>query len=143
LAAQSLIYQEGEEVRKGSKIRVVVVDDSEEVLKGIRSFLEGHREIEVVGEFRDGYHLVDKAKELRPDLIITNIHAPRMSGIEYTLALRETMPNTRFIVFTDLAGSAALKKASEEAVVCADESQLAERLDREIRRLFPGSFGTD
>jgi DNA-binding NarL/FixJ family response regulator len=132
---------ERHEVEKSGKIRVVVVDESEEVRQRVRAFLERRPDVEIVAEFSDGYLLVNHAKELRPDLVITNVHAPRMSGIEYTLALRETMPDTHFVVFTDLAGAALLKKASEDAVVYVDELQLAERLSREIQRLFPGRFG--
>ena len=39
---------------------------------------------------------------LRPDLVITDLHMPRLSGIECTLRLREMMPQTRMIVFTDV-----------------------------------------
>lgn len=122
---------------------MIVVDDSVEVLKAIRSFLSTHREIEIVGEFRHGFDLAEKAVDLRPDLVITNIHGPRIGGIEYTLPLRESLPQTHFVVFVDLAGSFELGPAARDAVVYIDRQQLAERLDREIRRLFPDKLEFD
>ena len=117
---------------------MIVVNDSIEVLKAIRAFLATHRGVEIVGEFSNGLDLVERAAKLQPDLVITNIHIPRVDGIEYTLPLRESLPATRFLAFVDLAGSFELSHTPEDAVIYMDQQQLAERLDREIRRLFPG-----
>lgn len=122
---------------------MVLVDDAVEALKAIRAFLATHREIEIVGQFRHGLDFAEKAAQLRPDLVITNIHTPRVGGIEYTLPLREALPQTHFVVFVDLAGSFGLSDAPPDAVVYIDERQLAERLDREIRRLFPDALELD
>lgn len=86
----------------GKPIRVVVVDDSASDLDALCSFLKTQKRIEIVGTAKNGIELMKKVEALRPDLVITDLHLPRMSGIECTLRLRQLMPATRFIVFTDL-----------------------------------------
>lgn len=83
-------------------IRVVVVDDSPRDLKLLCEFLKTQQGIEVVGTASNGVELMNVAEALRPDLVITDLHMPRLSGIECTLRLREMMPQTKFIVFTDV-----------------------------------------
>ncbi len=85
----------------GKPIRVVVVDDSAVDLGALCSFLKTQSQIEVVGTAKNGIELLKIVEELRPDLVITDLHLPRMNGIECTLRLRETKPDTRFNVFTD------------------------------------------
>ena len=83
-------------------IRVVVVDDSPRDLTLLCEFLKTQQGIEVVGTASNGVELMNVAEALRPDLVITDLHMPRLSGIECTLRLREMMPQTKFIVFTDV-----------------------------------------
>ncbi len=89
-------------LRSKKRIRVVVVDDSPLALTAICSFLESQREIEIVGTANDGFELLEMAEKLKPDLVITDLHMPRMSGLECTLLLHNILPATRVIVFTEL-----------------------------------------
>jgi DNA-binding NarL/FixJ family response regulator len=89
-------------VSKGKTIRVVVVDDSPRDLKLLCDFLGTQRGLEIVGTANNGVELMKVAETSRPDLVITDLHMPRLSGIECTLRLREMMPQTKFIVFTDV-----------------------------------------
>ena len=72
----------------GKPIRVVVVDDSAADLDALCSFLKTQKRIEIVGTAKNGIELMKKVEALRPDLVITDLHLPRMSGIECTLRLR-------------------------------------------------------
>jgi len=119
-------------------IRVVVVDDSQQDLDALCSFLKKQERVEVVGTAKNGIQLIKAAKALKPDLIITELHMPRLNGIECTLRLREIMPHTRFIVFTDM------KEPFTEAdcgVPGADfylyKEQMPARVLTAIHRLFP------
>ena len=78
------------------------------------------------------------AESLRPDLVITDLHMPRLSGIECTMRLRELMPQTRFIVFTDLNAPFTESDCAEPgADFYLYKEHMPERVMTAIRRLFP------
>ncbi|HKV04624.1 MAG TPA: response regulator transcription factor [Candidatus Acidoferrales bacterium] len=122
----------------GKSIRVVVVDDSPADLRSLCSFLKTRDRIEIVGTAKNGIELLKIAEQLRPDLVITDLHLPRISGLECTLRLREILPATRFIVFTDLDSPFT---ESECQVPGADfylyKEHMPERVVTAIHRLFP------
>ncbi|MGY1667208.1 response regulator transcription factor [Geodermatophilus sp. SYSU D00696] len=66
------------------RIRVVLVDDEELVRFGLRTVLEAAGDIEVVGEAADGAAGVAAARDLRPDVVLTDIRMPRMDGLAAT-----------------------------------------------------------
>ncbi|HEX5496440.1 MAG TPA: response regulator transcription factor [Mycobacteriales bacterium] len=68
-------------------IRVLVVDDQELVRVGFRLFLQTQDGIDVVGEAADGRQAVERARELRPDVVLMDIRMPRMDGVEATARL--------------------------------------------------------
>jgi DNA-binding NarL/FixJ family response regulator len=113
-------------------IRLLIVDDQELVRTGFRLFLETQDGLEVVGEAGDGREAVERARELRPDVVLMDIRMPHMDGVEATARLTEAgiEPPPRVLVLTtfDLdeyvfgalrAGAAGflLKDASRERLV--------------------------
>jgi DNA-binding NarL/FixJ family response regulator len=125
-------------VNIGKPIRVVVVDDSAADLDALCSFLKTQNRIEIVGTAKNGIELLKIAEALRPDLVITDLHLPRMSGIECTLRLREVMPETRFIVFTDLNSPFTEADCAEPgADFYLYKEHMPERVVTAIHRLFP------
>jgi DNA-binding NarL/FixJ family response regulator len=113
-------------------IRLLIVDDQELVRTGFRLFLETQDGLEVVGEAGDGREAVNRARELRPDVVLMDIRMPHMDGVEATARLTEAKiePPPRVLVLTtfDLdeyvfgalrAGAAGflLKDASRERLV--------------------------
>jgi DNA-binding NarL/FixJ family response regulator len=125
-------------VDTGKPIRVVVVDDSAVDLDALCSFLKTQNRIEIVGTAKNGIELLKIVEELRPDLVITDLHLPRMSGIECTLRLRETMPDTRFIVFTDLSSPfTEADCANPGADFYLYKEHMPERIVTAIHRLYP------
>ena len=122
----------------GKPIRVVVVDDSASDLDALCSFLKAQKRIEIVGTAKNGIELMKKVEALRPDLVITDLHLPRMSGIECTLRLRELMPATRFIVFTDLESPFTEADCVEPgADFYLYKEHMPDRVVTAIQRLFP------
>jgi DNA-binding NarL/FixJ family response regulator len=122
----------------GKTIRAVVVDDSPKDLNALCSFLRKQERIEIVGTAGNGVELMSIAEALRPDLVITALHMPRLSGIECTLRLRELMPQTRFIVFTDLNAPFTESECAEPgADFYLYKEHMPERVMTAIRRLFP------
>jgi DNA-binding NarL/FixJ family response regulator len=122
-------------------IRVLVADDSPVALAAICSFLETLNATTVVGTALSGYELLQKAEQLEPDLVITDLRMPRMSGLECTLHLRETLPAARIIVLTEMEGQFVRQACLESgADACVYKNDAAEDLVRTIRQLFPRVF---
>jgi DNA-binding NarL/FixJ family response regulator len=83
-------------------IRLLIVDDQELVRTGFRLFLETHHDLDVVGEAGDGAEAIERARRLRPDVILMDIRMPRMDGIEATARLTSAglEPPPRVLVLT-------------------------------------------
>ena len=63
-------------------VRVLVVDDHEPFRNFVSATLQVRSELQVIGEASDGLEAVQKAEELRPDLIVLDIGLPTLNGIE-------------------------------------------------------------
>ena len=83
-----------------SKLRVLIVDDHGIVRAGIRSLLDGQSDMEVVGEAAGGEEAIEKANELKPDLVLMDIAMPGMNGIEATRRIKEEVPDTSVLVLS-------------------------------------------
>jgi DNA-binding NarL/FixJ family response regulator len=80
--------------------RILIVDDLPQMRKLIRVYLEEEPEFRVCGEAIDGLDAIDKAQNLKPDLIILDASMPRLNGIEAAPKLKKLLPETRIILFT-------------------------------------------
>ena len=83
-----------------SKTRVLLVDDSAEIRRVVRLLFEFHPKFEVVGEAEHGREAVEKARILRPDLIILDLSMPVMNGLEAAPLLIKLLPRVWLILFT-------------------------------------------
>ncbi len=81
-------------------IRVLIVDDHALFRRGIQMVLESEPDIEVVGEASDGHEALEQAERTTPDVVLMDVRMPRLSGIEATGILKDTMPSTRIIMLT-------------------------------------------
>ena len=79
---------------------ILVVDDSDTVRKVTRLFLETQVDLEVCGEAVDGVDAIEKAQELKPDLVVLDLVMPRMNGIEAASKIKGMMPQVPIILFT-------------------------------------------
>ncbi|MDI6816670.1 MAG: response regulator transcription factor [Actinomycetota bacterium] len=82
------------------KIRVLLAEDHVLVRKGIHRFLQKEQSFEVVGEAGDGEELVALTKELQPDVIVTDVAMPRMSGIQAIKQIKATYPSIAVLILT-------------------------------------------
>jgi len=123
---------------KSRRIRTVVADDSRTALRSVCRFLEVFEDVEVVGTARDGLDLLDKVKPLRPELVLTDLSMPRMSGLEAAMKLKKTDPSLRVIIFTELCGLSLREECLRQgADGFVEKSQIPEKLMEEVRLLFP------
>jgi len=67
---------------------------------GVRSLLEMRTDWEICGEAVNGREAVEKAQELRPDLIILDINMPELNGLEAARRILRAVPSTKILVFT-------------------------------------------
>jgi len=84
-------------------IRIVIVYDHTVFRSGLRAALEGTPDIEIVGEASDGHEAVRQALELRPDLVLMDLHMRSGGGIEATRAIRGDDPSAEVLLLGDFA----------------------------------------
>jgi two-component system response regulator NreC len=81
-------------------LRILIVDDEKAVRSALGRLLGTRGEWEIVGEAADGAEGIQKAKELRPDVIIMDVTMPEMSGLEATPKVKKALPATEILIFT-------------------------------------------
>lgn len=104
----ALLFQAGDDLLTEvaaiiNKIRVLIADDHAAVRQGLRSLLELHDYIEVVGEASNGLEAVDLASRSQPDIVLMDLAMPGMDGIGATQRIRAISPSTRVIVLTSFS----------------------------------------
>lgn len=85
---------------KSTPIEVIIADDHEIFRDGFRFLLNKIPSIKLIGEAADGKELIERTRELKPDIIITDIKMPRMNGIEATKQLVKEFPHIGIISFS-------------------------------------------
>ena len=83
-----------------ARTSILLADDHRVVIEGLRSALERESEFQVVGEALDGHEAVEKARVLKPDIIIMDISMPRLDGIAATKKIKEISPKSRIVIYT-------------------------------------------
>lgn len=83
-----------------AKSRILIADDHGPVRLGLRALIESHSEWTVCGEAVSGRDAVQKARELKPDLVIMDITMPDLNGLEVTRQILRDVPRTEVLVFT-------------------------------------------
>src|SRR3569832_2028428 len=144
-----------------TRIRLLIVDDQALVRRGLALMLSMEPDMEVVGEAGDGLEAIEQAKRLRPDVVLMDLHMPRMGGVGATREITATLPQTRVLVLTTMeaeqsvfdavrAGAMAylLKDATEREVVETvravnrGESHLTPQIARKVLDEFRRVQGT-
>jgi two-component system response regulator NreC len=83
-----------------NKIQVLIADDHKIVRAGIRSLLDGYRDIEVVGEASSGVEAIDQTAHLEPDVVLMDIAMGDLSGLEATAEIKERAPQVKVLALT-------------------------------------------
>jgi DNA-binding NarL/FixJ family response regulator len=81
-------------------LRVMVVDDHDLFRSGLRRLLDEQDGLDVVGEARRGDEAVQRANELKPDVVVMDINMPGMSGVEATRGVLKQSPDSAVLMLT-------------------------------------------
>jgi DNA-binding NarL/FixJ family response regulator len=81
-------------------IRVLIADDHGIVREGLRAVLGPEADMEVVGEAATGIEAIERATELRPDVILMDIQMPQVNGIDATRRILDANPRVGVVVLT-------------------------------------------
>ena len=128
-----------------SLTRILIADDHEIVRRGVRSLLATCAGLDVCGEAVDGSDAVEKAKLLRPDVVVMDISMPKMNGLEATRLIRSALPAIEVLILSQHEASEMIQQAfSSGARGYVLKSSIAKDLENAIalaaRHLsfFPG-----
>jgi two-component system response regulator DesR len=92
-------------------IRVVVAEDQAMMLGALGALLEIESDIEVVGQARDGREALELVERLKPDVLLTDIEMPHLSGLEVAAEVSRLALPTRVVILTTFARAGYLRRA--------------------------------
>jgi DNA-binding NarL/FixJ family response regulator len=94
-------------------LRILIADDHALVRRSLRSLLLTHSNWDVCGEAVDGQDAVDKAKELRPDVVLLDVSMPRMTGLQAVPIIRHEVPESQILIVTQHDSNELSRRATE------------------------------
>jgi len=131
------MIQQSKEGRK--MIRVVLAEDQGMVLGALAALLEMEGDIKVVAQARDGREALAAVTQHKPDVFITDIEMPHMSGLEVAAELKKRKAGVRVVIVTTFARGGYLRRAMEAgASGYLLKDMRAEQLAEAVRRVQQG-----
>jgi two-component system response regulator DesR len=125
-------------------IRVLIAEDQSMVLGALAALLELEVDISVVGRARDGQEALEMALRERPDVLLTDIEMPRMTGLELASELKARGCTAKVVILTTFARGGYLRRALEAgASGYLLKDAPSERLAEAVRRVHQGLRAVD
>ncbi|MBF6640051.1 response regulator transcription factor [Flavobacterium sp. J49] len=94
-------------------ITLVIAEDHQALIDGIKSFMKNESDIEIVGYANDGFALIEIVRQLKPNVVITDIRMPKCDGIAATKTIKTELPNTQIIAFSMFDHDDAISQMKE------------------------------
>jgi len=101
---------------------VLIVDDNALIRHRLCELFQSQADFDVCGEAENGKEAIDRAWELRPDLIVLDFSMPVMNGFDAARALKRTLPNVPLIMFSEY-GDALSEQEVRSAGISASISK--------------------
>lgn len=104
-------------------MRILIIDALSHTRENLKTFLELHDDMEVVGEASNGYEALKLSQSIQPDIIIMDINLPGMNGFDVTQKMISHTPASSIILLTVHLEAHDLRAAREAgAQVCIEKS---------------------
>ena len=94
-----------------NKIKILIADDHPLMRQGLATLLDADPSLQIVGDAKNGADAIEKASELKPDVIVMDLSMPVMDGVEATRLIREANPETKVLILTTYGTSADIAHA--------------------------------
>ena len=125
-------------------MHILLVDDHEMVRLGLKGYLDLQDDVDVVAEASNGREGVEKALELRPDVIMMDIVMPEMSGIEATLAILKEWPEAKILILTSYLDNEKIYPVLDAgAKVYMLKTSCADDILRAVRKVAKGELAIE
>lgn len=121
-------------------IKVVLADDHTVVRDGLRALLEADPEIRVVGDAANGEQVINRVRELMPDIVIMDISMPNINGIDATRIIMQDSPQVGVIILSMLGTADHVYHALQAGV---RGYLLKESAGREVKDAVQAVFNGD
>lgn len=122
-------------------IRVVLADDHELVLEGLRSLLESEDDLRVLGVAKNGAGLLEQVRRHRPDVVVMDLEMGEPGGLECLRRLRAEHPGIRVLVLTAYSDGDSMRAALEGgADGFALKTEPPQHTVTSIRQVFHGQL---
>jgi DNA-binding NarL/FixJ family response regulator len=95
------------------KLRILIADDHALLRDGLKALVNAEPSMEVVGEAETGRAAVEKARQLKPHVVLMDISMPDMNGAQATRRLKEALPNIKVLALTAHEDSSYLRHMLE------------------------------
>jgi DNA-binding NarL/FixJ family response regulator len=83
-----------------SPYKILLADDHVMFRRGVKSLIQGMKNVEVVGEASDGLELLGLLRDIRPDLVILDISMPKLRGLEATREIKSLDPGVKVLILS-------------------------------------------
>lgn len=93
------------------QVKIIIVDDQLIARELLQAILAEEPLFEVIGQFASGDALLEQVAELRPDIILMDIHMPGMDGLTATRNLKKLVPTSEVIILTSSENPALLRES--------------------------------
>lgn len=94
-------------------IRILITDDHQLFREGIVNLLSASPEIEIVAQAENGLEAIEKAKKLKPDIVIMDLGMPGMNGVEATQILQKELPQIKVLALSMHSDKQYIKEVLE------------------------------
>ena len=112
-----------------NKKRILIVDDHQLIIDGLRGFIESNQNYQVIGEANTGTEAIRLTSVLNPDLILMDIEMPEMSGIQASQEIKKSHPQIKIIIVSMHNEKQLIKKLIDQG---ADGYLLKNSSQREV-----------